>query len=437
MAHALLAGEPGAAGFAARLRQCLDADAAWITTLAERAARMPRERWRRLELRTLGDWIERSAEFIQAWSGPARPEARRWIIRPPQHMHRPPLGLEGLALPHLPNAGVLASWLGISPGALWRLTLPSTWQRHQPLAQQHYRFQTVAKRSGGTRLLEVPEPHLMGLQKKLLHGLLDAVPPHEAACGFARGRSVLDHAAAHSGKAVLLTFDLKDFFSSVHAGRLHALFAALGCSHEVARLLTGLCTTATPEPVLRRLRDQGAINWQQAQHLRSAHLPQGAPTSPALANLCAFGLDLRLSALAAAFGADYSRYADDIVISGAAPLRAVLPRVRSWVSRIVAEEGFALNASKSGVHASARQQRVCGIVVNEKPNLPRAEFDQLKAILHRCAQAGPAAQNRQAVPHWRQHLQGRVAWASQLNPVKAQRLQRLFAAIDWSDNAAL
>jgi RNA-directed DNA polymerase len=432
MAHALLAGEPGAAGFAARLRQCLDSEAAWITQLAERAALMPRERWRRLELRTLGDWIEHNAGFLQAWASPARPEARRWILRPPEHMQRLPLGLEGLALPHLPHAGALASWLAISPGALWRLTLPSAWQRRRPLAQQHYRFQALAKLSGGMRLLEIPEPYLLGLQKKLLLGLLDLVPPHEAACGFVRGRSVLHHAATHRGKAVLLTFDLKDFFTSVHAGRVHALFATLGCSHDVARLLTQLCTTATPEPVLARLRGQGAISWQQAQQLRAAHLPQGAPTSPALANLCAFGLDMRLRALAEAFGADYSRYADDMVISGPATLRAAQPRLRRWVSCIVAEEGFALNTHKTGVHTGGGQQRVCGVVVNQTLNLPRAEFDQLKAILHRCVHHGPAAQNRQGLPHWQQHLQGRVAWARQLNPAKGQRLERLLAQINWS-----
>jgi RNA-directed DNA polymerase len=73
---------------------------------------------------------------------------------------------------------------------------------------------------------------------------------------------------------------------------------------------------------------------------------------------------------------------------------------------------------------------VCHVVVNRHPNLPRPEFDRLKAILHRCVTDGPAAQNRDGHPHWREVLQGRVGWAAQLNPAKALRLKRLLDQID-------
>ena len=59
----------------------------------------------------------------------------------------------------------------------------------------------------------------------------------------------------------------------------------------------------------------------------------------------------------------------------------------------------------------AGAQRVCGIVINDKPNLPRAEFDHLKAVLHRCVIDGPQAQNRSGIADWRGHLIGRVSWA--------------------------
>jgi RNA-directed DNA polymerase len=108
----------------------------------------------------------------------------------------------------------------------------------------------------------------------------------------------------------------------VRASRVHALFATLGYSESVARELTALCTTATPEPVLRRMVEEGGLTWTQMQRLRDPHLPQGAPTSPALANLCGFRLDLRLDGLAFVLGARYTRYADDIVFSGGAHLLA-------------------------------------------------------------------------------------------------------------------
>jgi RNA-directed DNA polymerase len=242
---------------------------------------------------------------------------------------------------------------------------------------------------------------------------------------------VVDHADAHVGQAVVLKFDLQDFFSSVRASRVHALFTTLGYSDAVARELTALCTTATPEPVLRRMHEAGGLSWTQVQRLRDPHLPQGAPTSPALANLCAFRLDMRLDGLARTLGAHYTRYADDIVLSGGPHLRASLSRIQAWVGRMAVEEGFALNHRKTRCQKAGRRQTVCSVVVNQHTNPPRAEFDRLKAILHLCVLHGPRVQNREGQPHWREYLSGRVAWAAQLNPSKAARLQRLLVQIDW------
>lgn len=433
VARAMLAGEPSEAGLAARIRTCLASPAPWCGGLVRRCAGMPRERWHRLTVRTLANLVERDDGFEQAWHGGDPPFVRHYLLNGPRHMNPAPLGLEGHAVPDWPHSGALAQWLGLSTGGLWRLTRCSAWQRRSPLAEQHYSFQLLAKRSGGWRLLEVPHPYLMALQRRLLDDLIDRVPPHEAAQGYTRERSVLDHARAHCGQAVVLKFDLQDFFSSVLASRVHALFATLGYPDQVARELTALCTVATPEPVLRRLHQHAGLSWPQVQRLRQAHLPQGAPTSAALANLCAFRLDLRLAGLARTLGARYTRYADDIVLSGDRHLGQARPRIEAWLARICMEEGFDLNLRKSRQQGNGRRQTVCNIVVNQRPNLPRDEFDRFKAILHRCVQHGPASQNRDGIERWREHLQGRLAWATQLNPGKAQRLRRLFDQIDWGD----
>ncbi len=435
LARAMQAGAPTAEGLAARLHACLGGAAAWCGPLAERCARLPGEHWRRLTLRSLADLVERDPGYRQAWQpGQAAPPptARRYILRPAPPLPPAPLGLHHTLRPDWPHSAALAAGLGVSPAGLWRLTRPAAWQRRQPLADQHYRCALRAKPRGGWRLLEVPQPYLLALQRRLLDRLLDPVPPHEAACGYVRGRSVVDHARAHAGQAVVLKFDLQDFFASVRASRVHALFATLGYPDAVARELTSLCTTATPEPVLRRLFQAGQLDWGQLQRLRDAHLPQGAPTSPALANLCAFRLDLRLDGLAQTLGARYTRYADDIVLSGGRHLHAARARVEAWVGRIALEEGFRLQHRKTRCQPAARRQTVCGVVVNRTPNLPRDAFDRLKATLHRCVTEGPASQNRDGLAHWREHLQGRVAWAAQLNPAKAVRLQRLLDRIDWT-----
>lgn len=435
LARALLAGAQRADALAARLHACLGRPAAWCMPLAERCARLPAGCWRRLTPRSLAVLVERDAGFQAAWSGhqgEAPPQVRRYILREAPPLRPAPLGLDHVQRPDWPHLAALAGGLGLSGAGLWRLTRAAAWQRRRPLGEQHYRSTLLAKRSGGWRLLEVPQPYLMVLQRRLLDRLLDHVPPHQAACGYTRGRSVVDHARAHAGQPVLLKFDLQDFFASVRASRVHALFATLGYPEPVARELTALCTTATPEPVLRRLFQAGQLQWVQLQHLREAHLPQGAPTSAALANLCAFRLDLRLDGLAQALGARYTRYADDIVLSGGPSLYGARLRIEAWVGHIVREEGFRLNHRKSRCQTAAQRQSVCNVVVNQHPNLPRPEFDRLKALLHRCAVEGPASQNREGLPNWREHLQGRVAWAVQLNPAKGARLQRLLERIDWN-----
>ena len=427
LARAMLAGPHNESGLAARMAVCVETRPPWLTRLAKVMARVPGEVWRRLDVETLGDRVEAFVGFAEAWP---RPVVRHYLLWSPDDPLPPP---DGLARPHWPTVGALARGLGLTPAGLWRLTLPTDWQRLRPLAQQHYRHALVPKRShdgihgAGWRLLEVPEPHLRAVQRRLLSQLLNGLPPHEAAFGYAPGRSVAQHAAQHAGQARVLRLDLSDFFATVWAARVHALFKALGYSTAVARALTALCTTAVPSAWLR---GEARLTWLQRQRLRDPHLPQGAPTSPALANLCAFGLDVRLAGLADSFGARYSRYADDLVFSGPAslPVRQIV----AWVSAIAADEGFAVNPHKTRSLGVAQRQSVCGIVVNAHPNLPRAEFDRLKATLHRCVVSGPAGQNREGHADWRAHLQGRVAWAAQLNPAKAERLRRLLAQVDWS-----
>jgi RNA-directed DNA polymerase len=231
-------------------------------------------------------------------------------------------------------------------------------------------------------------------------------------------------------------FDLQDFFASVTASRVHATWRTLGYPAPVARVLTALCTVATPEPVLERLRGLGALTWRQAQRLRDAHLPQGAPTSPALANLCAFSLDLRLAGLADAFGARYSRYADDLVFSGDAALARQAGRLQLQVARAALEEGFALQHRKTQVLRAGHRQQVCGIVVNRHTNLPRAEFDRLKAMLHRALTRGLETVEVPEGADAGDYLRGRVAWAAQLNPAKARALQALVQRLDVAGSPA-
>ena len=230
----------------------------------------------------------------------------------------------------------------------------------------------------------------------------------------------------------MLRLDLRDFFPSVRASRVHALFRTAGFPVAVARLLTGLCTNRVPDEVLQGWpNERGTVSWQARQRFRFAHLPQGAPTSPALANLCAYRLDCRLSGLAAATGASYTRYADDLIFSGDDELERCKRRFHVAVCRIALEEGFEVHTRKSRFMRQAVRQQVAGIVLNVRPNVPRAEYDRFRAILSNCVRSGPHDQNRSGHADFRGYLLGRIAYIGMLNPARGQKLRALFERIRW------
>ena len=361
----------------------------------------------------------------------ALPDVRRYCVdpavRPPK-----PAWLAALALPDLPTAGALATWLNEPVGALdwfadqWRLA------RDEQSPLQHYHYRWVPKRSGGQRLIEIPKARLRRIQQKILREILDLVPPHPAAHGFRRGHSCVTHAAQHAGRHAVIRMDLKDFFPSIQLSRVHALFEKLGYPHKTAGTLARICVNRTPQGAFRDKLAGGSLPWIERHALKSPHLPQGSPCSPALANLCAYRLDIRLSALAQSLGGFYSRYADDLAFSGGPAFARAADRFHVRVAAIALEEGFRVNTRKTRLMRQGTRQQVAGIVVNAHPNIARDEYDKLKATLTNCARHGPASQNRDRHPDFHAYLAGRISYVKMVNAGRAGRLQGLLDAIAWT-----
>jgi RNA-directed DNA polymerase len=431
MARALLAGESDRDGLLARAVVALAGEPAWLAPLIDELAAPLQALWPYLDIDTLAARLQAHPRFEHACISAWPPQVRRFILRP-LHMLPSPLGLHEWPRPALPTFDALAQWLQLEPRTLEWLAGPTARWPAAGLAQHHYRCLLQPKRSGSLRLIEAPRARLKAAQRRLLEGLLQLVPVHDAAHGFVPGRSVVTHARLHAGQPVVLRFDLRDFFTSIRASRIHALWRTLGYPLPIARALTTLTTTHTPLAVRQRLREDGSLDWQAARRLASPHLPQGAPSSPALSNLCAFGLDLRLDALARSLGGRYSRYADDLVLSGPRLLAQRRDPLQALVAAIALEEGFALNHRKTHCLSQGRRQLVTGIVVNQGLNTPREQFDRLKAVLHQCVLHGPASQNREGHADFRGHLRGQVAWLAQLNPARGAKLSALFERIDWA-----
>jgi RNA-directed DNA polymerase len=353
-------------------------------------------------------------------------------FREQEPVFAPTPALRELDLPELASAADLAHWLNLSPRYLeWFADVEGYRSAARSEATRHYTYRWVPKRSGRSRLIEAPKQLLKGIQRKILSDILDKVTPHDCAHGFRRGRSCLTGAQLHAGEDIVITMDLADFFASVPVRAVHGLFRSLGYPWEVTRLLTGLCSTVTPAELFDALPAEQQPSRETRDRFLQGHLPQGAPTSPALANLCVRRLDCRLDGLAQHLGAGYSRYGDDLAFSGDADFAARRGGFLKLATAICAEEGFAINRRKTRIMRRSDRQRVTGIVVNDHINVPRPEYDRLKAILHNCMRHGPAAQNRDDHSDFRAHLDGRVTWVENVNPHRGLKLRLLFERIDW------
>jgi RNA-directed DNA polymerase len=351
----------------------------------------------------------------------------------------PPVDLRWPVIP-LPWEDSLADLFGITVGELQWWADTRSYERRVGRSQlRHYRYAWIPKPNGTTRLLEVPKSRLMHMQRRILREILDAVPPHHAATAFRPGRSVHDGAAAHVGRSIVLHVDLEDFFGSIDTGRVVGLFRTIGYERAIAQQLCGLTTNtvASSELLSQWLAappEQRAKVRRSHQRLRQPHLPQGSPTSPAIANLVAYRLDCRLTGLAQQFGATYTRYADDIVFSGDDELVRGQQRCLELIGTIVRDEGFRLNDAKTSVRRASNRQYVTGLVVNERINVPREEFDRLRAILHDAIHHGPAAANRDNVDNFAAHLLGKIAWVGTANPTRGDKLRAMFHQITWPNS---
>ncbi len=431
VATALLAGRWRRREMVRRVAVALDRARAprWVGTLVgevlvayrEAPADRPRE---------LAAFVPTTEGWSRGRTALPRPRVARWQPVAVSVLRRP------FPVAELPDAAALARLLDLDLGELLWFADPRGLERTSGEPLRHYRWHAVPHGSG-MRLLAAPKPRLREIQRRLLRHVLAPVPLHAAAHGCVPGRSVRTAAAPHAGADVVLGMDLEAFFPSVAAARVWGLLqGTVGLTEPVAHLVTGLVTTVLPAAVWRRVPvppGAGSADRHRrlGRRLAVPHLPQGAPTSPALANLVCFRLDRRLAGLAAAAGGRYTRYVDDLTFGGGRALAA--DRFAARVAAIAADEGFRVNDAKTRAVGAARRQEVLGAVVNARPTLPRPERDALRALLHNCTTRGWRTQVRDRDPAtFRDHVLGRVAWASSVDPALGARLQAMAARVDWS-----
>lgn len=236
--------------------------------------------------------------------------------------------------------------------------------------EEQYHLFRILKRDGGTRIIEAPAPALKKVQRRLSDILYEIAPIKPCAYAFCKGKDkgIKWNANRHKRKKWVINIDLKDFFPSIHFGRVRGLFlsAPFNCTEEAATILAQVTCY-------------------------KGHLAQGAPSSPIVSNLICRRLDNRLIDFARENKLTYTRYADDITFStNLSELPAALGSIEDGalvlseeLRHIVEDEnGFQINEDK--IHYATRQNRqnVTGLVVNEKVNVTRHYIREIRGMLY-------------------------------------------------------
>lgn len=262
----------------------------------------------------------------------------------------------------------------------------------------HYTVKSIPKKSGGTRVIYAPKKRMKRIQRWILSEILSKARVEDPAHGFIEGRSIMTNAPPHTGKELIVNVDLENFFDSVKLWRVYGAFRSFGYSGELSRIFARLCCV------------RGALR-------------QGLPTSPALTNIVCAMLDRRLKGLAVKFGCTYTRYADDMTFSGDLKFKASLSRFIPILKKIIRAEKFRINWEKIRITRKGSQQKVTGLVVNDKVNIPREKMRLWRAVMHNCKTKGMESQNREGRKHFAAYLKGLVSFAAQAAPAKAARMK--------------
>ena len=260
----------------------------------------------------------------------------------------------------------------------------------------------ILKKNGSFREIDAPSKPMKIIQRWILQHILYHIDPGEYAHGFVIGRSIATNAVEHQGQKLVLGIDLKDFFPSIKYNRILGYFKTLGYKEEIAIILTEMCT----------------FKWR---------LPQGAPTSPMLSNLISWHLDVKLAKFCEERGLTYTRYADDITISGGSDL----PRYSKTIIKKIEESGFIVNEEKLRLLTQGTSQKVTGIIVNEKISIGKDSKRKLNAIVYNIMRNGPILENRTNDPFFKERLFGHLGHAHLIDPEFASPLIEDLKKIDW------
>ncbi len=285
-------------------------------------------------------------------------------------------------LPVILNFDQLAAHLKISSFFLYQIAYNSN---------NFYREFKIPKRKGGFRTISMPMPSLLQIQRQVNEDILLKCFVSSNAFGFVRGKNIVGNAREHLGNNCLLKLDIKDFFPTINIKRVYGIFKKLGYSKEISSYLAKICC------------------------FKNA-IPQGAATSPAISNIVMYKFDRKMEGFCKKNNLKYTRYADDITISG----NQIGFSLVFFIEKELMKEGFILNKEKTILSKSKSKKIVTGISISSgETKLPKNKKRDLRKEIYYIEKFGileHMKKNNFFDPIYLDRLKGKINFWLQVEP---------------------
>ena len=280
----------------------------------------------------------------------------------------------------------------------------------------------------------------MRTHRWIAQNILNAVEPHSASHAFAPGSNLVGAAERHAGCRWLVKMDVRRFFESIREPDVYRVFRELGYGALVAFEMARLCTRLPSAHVVSARWTKEPEPAAPYRQCAVGHLPQGAPTSPMLANLAVRKLDEQLHALARECGWSYTRYADDLAFSTTEPRsRGRAMALAKLAERKLTAFGFMANRQKTTILPPGARKILLGVLVDRaEPHLTRAFRNNIETHLYALThpKIGPKAHRNArgfaSTIGMKRHVEGLIAFAHQVDATYARRLYASLNEVDWT-----
>ena len=236
-------------------------------------------------------------------------------------------------------------------------------------APKRYKIYPIKKRHGGDRIIAQPSTELKAIQRYVIDKALSRLPVHPAATGYVIGKNILQNAEPHRRNRVILKLDFKEFFPSLTVSDWRRYVQQ-----------SQACEQLRPDFNL-----YANILFWGVRTVKPICLSIGAPSSPILSNILMYELDEKFSQFVEKAGLAYTRYADDITISGG-NVEAV-KEFENFARKLIKDTRtprLKFNDEKRGLYLRGQRRMVTGLVITPSGSISvgRERKRLISAMLH-------------------------------------------------------